>query len=231
MRSRVQKIALAVVGSYAIIAGVSALYFNYQVAHTKGFAYWVTLGDFEATFKGALWPYFAWAIYQESVHPADMSLSDDEWGAIERVLPTVTKPSFTTADLDAARTVLDGFAARTGHKLRASVLERQFRFTQQILEWRAEASASIAASWDKVAVTKTPRYVELSDRLRNYSDLRDDIDFVDKILLAASRHMESMPFNGQSIPIHQLGLMEQPYREAAAAYDRALPDLADRLEK
>lgn len=231
MRSWVQKIALTVVGSYAIIAGVSALYFNYQVAHTKGFAYWVMLGDFEATFKGALWPYFAWAAYQESVYPADMSLSDDEWGAIESVLPTVTKPSFTTADLDAARTVLDGFTARTGHKLRAAVLERQFRFTQQILEWRAEASASIAASWDNDVVTKTSRYIELSDRLRKYPELRDDVELVDKILLAASKHTESMPFNGQAIPIHQLGLMEQPYRQAAAAYDRALTDLADRLEK
>jgi hypothetical protein len=206
-----------------IIAGVSALYFNYQVAHTTGFVYWVTLGGWEATFKGTLWPYFAWTAYQKSVNSADVSLSDDEWSALERVLPTVTKPSFTSADLNAARTVLDGFAARTGHKLRASVLQRQFRFSQQILEWRAEASASIAASWDKGVVTKTPRYIELSDRLSKYPELKDDVDFGDKILVAASRHTESVPFNGQSIPIHQLGSMEQPYRQAAAAYDRGCP--------
>ena len=231
MWKAVQKIGLVLVASYAIIAGFSATYFNYQVAQTKGFVYWVTLGDWEATIKGALWPYFAWTSYQARSHSADVSLSDDEWSALERVLPTVTKPSFTPADLDAARAVLDEFTARTGHRLRAATLERQFRFDQQILEWRAESSASIGASWDNGVVTKTPRYVELSERLSKYPELKGDVQLVDKLLAAAAEHTQSIPFEGQSIPVNRLPEMEQPYRRAAAAYDDALAGLTDRLEK
>jgi hypothetical protein len=92
-------------------------------------------GEVEATIRGALWPYFAVVGYQTHQLSTDTSLSDSEWTALERVLPTLKKPTFDSADLDTGRAVLDGFTTRTGHRPNATELEAQLRFNQEILEW------------------------------------------------------------------------------------------------
>ena len=225
MRKWLQKIGLALVFVYATVAGFSALYFNYRVAQTRGFIYWVMFGEVEATIRGALWPYFTVAEYQTHQLSTDTSLSDSDWTALERVLPTLKKPTFDSADLDTGRAVLDGFTARTGHRLNAAELEAQLRFNQEILEWRAEASASIAASWQNGAATRTPRYVRLTEHLGKYPAFADDLQLINKVIDAAAKHEESMTINGQTVPVYRLGEMENPYRQAVAGYDTAIAGL------
>lgn len=221
----VQKVGVVLMLVYATVAGLSALYFNYRVAQTRGFVYWVMFGEIEATLKGALWPYFAFAEYQTYQQSTDKSLSDSEWAALEQILPTVKKPFFTPADLDTARAVLDDYEKRTGHKPSASRVEAQLRFNQEILEWRAEASASITASWNNGTATRTPRYVELAARLGKYPEFTDDLRLFNEIIVAAGKHTETMTVGGQTIPVHLLGNMEYPYRQAVAAYDTAIAGL------
>ena len=190
MRGWLQKIGIALFVAYAIIGSFSALYFNYRVAQTGGFAYWVMFGEVEATLRVWCGPISWCRNIKHQTAATTSSLSDDEWSALERVLPTVRKPSFTPADLATAKAILDGFAARTGHPARASELEAQLRFNQALLEWRAEVSASVAASWNNGTLTKTPRYVELTERFSKYPTFDDDQQQFNQVIVAASKHTE-----------------------------------------
>ena len=204
---------------YILIAGISTFYFNYREAQDYGFARWVMLGEIESTLKGAFWPYFILRNYQTSRVTTEVTLSDDEWAAFERVLPTVQKPTFNSTDLASAKAVLKGFQARTGQLLQASQLDRQLRFNQSILEWRAEASASISATCNAGALSKTQRFSDLTDRFAKLPQFNDDVRLFDQVLTAASQHKEYAEIASQNIPVCQLGEMERPYRQAAAAYD------------
>ncbi len=224
LRSMLASAAGIIFSIYLVSCSFAAIYFNYDFANNNGFMSWLMLGEISSTFKGLVWPYYL--ITSDHKSHSGGPLNHDEIVRFSEIVPSPEHPGLRDSDIAAARTILQDHARRTGAPLTKELFEEQIGWEAIALEWRAEVSASAAASWDTQAVTKSAKFDELRNAMKNY-DTDQERSSIDQLLIACSQRQTA--FMTGTISRDDFVRAEQRYRVALTSFNKFVAAISDLL--
>ncbi|MDD3525310.1 MAG: hypothetical protein PHQ41_11520 [Candidatus Cloacimonetes bacterium] len=78
MNKAIQKIGLMIWYAYFVITILAVPIFNWRYAREHGFVSWICLGEVVATFKAAVWPYYAFTAVGERAGAGGTAMTSEE---------------------------------------------------------------------------------------------------------------------------------------------------------
>jgi hypothetical protein len=227
MRSMLASAVGIVFSIYMLSCSFAAVYFNYEFANNNGFMSWLMLGEISSTFEGLIWPYYF--ITRDRSGHSSSPLNHDEIMRFSEIVPSAEHPNLADSNIVAARIILQDHAKRTGAPLTKKLFEEQIGWEALELEWRAEVSASAAASWDNQVVTKSAKYDELRNSTQSYNTDQDRSD-IDKLLIACSQRQTSFSAIGMTgLSRDTFLIVERRFRVALISFNKFVAAISDLL--